>query len=537
MRAGIYARHSTDKQETSTQDQIRRCQEFCLQKGYSVTEIYRDEAFSGSHIENRPGISALLVGALNDRFDLVVAEDLSRISRDQADTANFFKKMLFLGVPVETVSEGLINELHIGLKSTMNALYLKDLADKTHRGVIAAVLRGGVPGGKLYGYDLVHALDEFGEPIRGKRTINPEQAAIIREIFEYYAQGRKLKHICDDLNRRGVDSPKGGKWAPSSLVGSFVRQTGMLRQTLYNGTVTFNKMQYRKHPESARRVSIIRPESEWITVPIPELAIIDQDVFAEVQKALDMRSSKHLQRKLGPKVISEAEKREISIRRSKEWRRSQAITPKKTNAVFGGKLYCATHGHKITATYAKHYSCPVKGCQNRSLNYDQIIALVLEAISTLDQNTIRDHFDSEKMNKTRARHAQEIDRLKIELETLRTSVNKVIEALGPDARSQDIRAFFDDKSELIHRTKLDISRHQRELAETTVPKSLDRIIQKHTNLVARLRVWSRDPEAVVPLRRVIEKLTIHIFWDQVPKTWRTECKATFDFNALIASEK
>ena len=155
MRAGIYARHSTDKQGTSSEDQIRRCQEFCRFKGYDVVEVYRDEALSGAHIENRPGINALLIGALDGRFDVVIAEDLSRISRDQADTANFFKKMIFLGVPVETVSEGLINELHIGLKSTMNALYLKDLAEKTHRGVIAAVLRGGVPGGKLYGYDLV----------------------------------------------------------------------------------------------------------------------------------------------------------------------------------------------------------------------------------------------------------------------------------------------------------------------------------------------------------------------------------------------
>tara|TARA_R110000868_G_scaffold357374_1_gene618851 strand:- start:11932 stop:13548 length:1617 start_codon:yes stop_codon:yes gene_type:complete len=537
VHVAIYARHSTDKQGTSTQDQIRRCQEFCQGKSYSIAEIYRDEAFSGSHIVNRPGLSALLIGAFNGRFDLVVAEDLSRISRDQADTANFFKRMLFLGVPVETVSEGLINELHIGLKSTMNALYLKDLADKTHRGVIAAVLRGGVPGGKLYGYDLVHALDEFGEPIRGKRTINAEQATIIREIFEYYAEGRKLKHICDDLNRRGIDSPKGGKWAPSSLVGSFVRQTGMLRQTLYNGVVTFNKMQYRKHPESGRRVSIIRPEKEWISVPIPELAIIDEEVFAKVQKALDERSSKHMQRKLGPKVITEAEKREISIRRSKEWRRSQAITPKRANAVFGGKLYCGKHGHKIVATYAKHYSCPVKGCPNRSLNYDQILTMVLDAISTLDQNSIRQHFDSGEMAKTHEHHEQEIDRLKRELETLRASVNKVISALGPDARSHEIRAFFDDKSELIHRTKLDISRHQRELGETTIPKSLDRIIQRHTNLVARLRVWSRDPEAVVPLRHIIEKLTIETLWDDENQVWLREYKAAFDFAALIAAAK
>ncbi len=245
----------------------------------------------------------------------------------------------------------------------------------------------------------------------------------------------------------------------------------------------------------------------------------------------------HMQRKLGPKVIIEAEKREISIRRSKEWRRSQTVTTKRANAVFGGKLYCDEHGHKIVATYAKHYSCPVKGCPNRSLNYDQIMPMVLEAISTLDQDIIRQHFDSGNMMETRKHHEREIDRLETELEALRASIDKVIDALGSDARSQEIRAFFDDKSELIHRTKLDISRHQRELAETTIPKSLDRIIQQHIKLVARLSIWSRDPEAVVPLRHIVEKLTIQSLWDKDIQVWHRECKATFNFAALMATGK
>ncbi len=102
MHVAIYARHSTDKQETSTQDQIRRCREYCSVKGYHVADVFFDEGISGSHLANRPGIGALLVAALDGKFEGVIAEDLSRISRDQADTANFFKKMVFLGVPVET---------------------------------------------------------------------------------------------------------------------------------------------------------------------------------------------------------------------------------------------------------------------------------------------------------------------------------------------------------------------------------------------------------------------------------------------------
>ncbi|MBS8275594.1 recombinase family protein [Thalassospira tepidiphila] len=537
MRAGIYARHSTDKQGTSSEDQIRRCQEFCRFKGYDVVKIYRDEALSGAHIENRPGINALFIGALDGRFDVVIAEDLSRISRDQADTANFFKKMIFLGVPVETVSEGLINELHIGLKSTMNALYLKDLAEKTHRGVIAAVLRGGVPGGKLYGYDLVHALDEAGEPIRGKRTINPQQAAIVQDIFAAYASGQKLKHICEDLNRRGIDAPNGGQWAPTTLVGSFVRQTGLLRQTLYNGTITFNKMQYRKHPETGKRLSVMRPESEWVSVPIPELAIVDENLFAKVQRALDVRSARQRERKLTPKVTTADEKREQAINRSREWRRNQAITSKRANAVFGGKLYCGKHGKPIVATYARHYSCKTKGCPNRSLNYDEVIAFVIDAISTLDRNMIMAHFDSVEMVRKRSKLEHEIAQLNKELEAVRVGLNKVIDALGRDARSHEIRAFFDDKSEQIHRLKLDISRCERELAETTLPKSIDRIVARHNKLVTKLQTWSRDPEAVVPLRQIIDRLTIHAIWNEAEECWERSCEVTFDFPAIIAADK
>ena len=536
MHVAIYARHSTDKQETSTQDQIRRCREYCSAKGYHVADVFFDEGISGSHLANRPGIGALLVAALDGKFEGVIAEDLSRISRDQADTANFFKKMVFLGVPVETVSDGLINELHIGLKSTMNALYLKDLSDKTHRGVVAAVLRGGVPGGQLYGYDLVHALDEFGEPIRGKRKVNKEQAAIIREIFEYYAEGRKLKHICDDLNRQGIDSPKGGKWAPSSLVGSFVRQTGMLRQTLYNGFVTFNKLQYRKHPENGKRLSIVRPEKEWITVPIPELAILKEETFLKVQKALDERSSMHMQRKLIPTVMTDEERRDKSIRRSKEWRRNQAVGSKRANAVFGGKLYCGEHDQKITATYAKHYSCPVKGCANRNLHYDEVIKLVLDAIANLDEAKIIEHFEGDELRNIRAHHTQEIERLTTQLEYLRAGMNKVIDALGLDARSNEIRVFFDDKAEQIQRTKLDLGQHKRAIADSASPKKLDAIVKHHQNLVARLAIWSRDPSAVNLLRQVILKLTVVTNKAGNRSDRLRTCTADFDFPAIASSQ-
>lgn len=73
--------------------------------------------------------------AVAGKFEIILAEAMDRLSRDQADIAAVFKRLRFAGVAIVTLSEGEIGDLHIGLKGTMNALFLKDLADKTRRGL------------------------------------------------------------------------------------------------------------------------------------------------------------------------------------------------------------------------------------------------------------------------------------------------------------------------------------------------------------------------------------------------------------------
>jgi DNA invertase Pin-like site-specific DNA recombinase len=68
------------------------------------------------------------------RFTHLYAEALDRLSRDQEDVAGLFKRLRHVDVTLITLSEGEISELHVGLKGTMNALFLKDLADKVRRG-------------------------------------------------------------------------------------------------------------------------------------------------------------------------------------------------------------------------------------------------------------------------------------------------------------------------------------------------------------------------------------------------------------------
>ena len=141
-RVAIYARYSSELQsERSIDDQIAVCRDRIKAEGWSVAEVYTDYALSGASM-NRPGIRALLDAARDGAFDAVVTEALDRLSRDQEDIAGIYKRLSAWQVAIVTLGEGTISELHVGLKGTMNALFLKDLAAKSLRGQIGKAREG-----------------------------------------------------------------------------------------------------------------------------------------------------------------------------------------------------------------------------------------------------------------------------------------------------------------------------------------------------------------------------------------------------------
>ena len=184
MRAVIYARYSSDLQsETSIDDQLSGCSLYATRADLRLTETYTDYAISGGTLMNRPGILALLEDAKKGAFDVVLAEALDRISRDQEDIAAIYKRLAHADVKIVTLTEGEVNELHVGLKGTMNALFLKDLAVKTRRGQRGRVEAGKIPGGNSYGYAIVRRLLADGSVTTGERELEPQQADTVRRIF------------------------------------------------------------------------------------------------------------------------------------------------------------------------------------------------------------------------------------------------------------------------------------------------------------------------------------------------------------------
>ena len=230
QRVAIYARYSSDLQSASSiEDQIRLCSEKADSQGWQIENCYTDAGVSGASLL-RPGIQGLMQAAMNGEFDILLAEAMDRLSRDQEDIAGLFKRMEFAGIKIFTLSEGELSSLHIGLKGTMNAMFLKDLADKTRRGLRGRIEKGKSGGGLAYGYQVKKLFDVHGEAIKGDREIDESQAEIIRRIFHEYAHHNKFpKAIVAILNKEGIPCPSGKSWGQSTINGNRKRGTGILK--------------------------------------------------------------------------------------------------------------------------------------------------------------------------------------------------------------------------------------------------------------------------------------------------------------------
>ena len=413
MKVAIYARYSSDNQRVaSIADQFRVCRMHAEKQGWTIVERYSDQAISGSTLILRPGIQALVNDALRGCFQFVVAEALDRLSRDQEDIAGLYKRLRFAGVQMVTLAEGDISELHVGLKGTMNALFLKDLADKTRRGLRGRVEEGKSGGGNSYGYDVVKQFASNGEPIRGDRTINETEAEIVRRIFREYAAGKSGKRIAAALNRDGIRAPGGGDWGFSTINGNSKRGNGILNNEVYVGRLVWNRQRFLKDPDTGKRVSRLNPPEEWIVKEAPDLRIVDDALWQAVK----------------------VRQRDVKIARAPDGKEveNHFRDRRRPKYLFSGLTQCGCCGGGYTMISADLVGCSTsrnKGtCSNRlNIRRDRVEARVL--------NALRDRLmDPALFAAFCEEFTREVNQIRIEARTSLASARREIERIDRELK-------------------------------------------------------------------------------------------------------
>jgi len=199
--AGIYIRVSTEEQASggvSLDMQTNKCTEFCKFNDWRNFEVYREEGISGSSAENRPQLQRLLQDARAHKLNVVLVYKLDRFSRSLRDIILMIDEFKTLGIDFVSFNEKIDTTSSAGkLMFHIIGAFAEFEKNIITERVVASQDDGmehntiSFMGGQPFGYQLVD----------GILRVVPEEAAIVKEIFDLYEKGTTMRQIVVIMKR------------------------------------------------------------------------------------------------------------------------------------------------------------------------------------------------------------------------------------------------------------------------------------------------------------------------------------------------
>ena len=357
MKAGLYARFSTDKQsEASIDDQMRVCERLAAQHRFQVVAKFSDAAISGG-TARRPGYQAMLAAARARKFDVLIAEDTSRLWRNLAEQSPRLAELSDLGVAVVTHDLDTRQESAAILGPVTGAMaeqYRKEIGRRTRRGLEGLARNARPTGGRAFGYSSAK------DSANGQVEIDEAEAAVVRRIFSDYAAGRSPAAIARSLKQDGVPCPgaswkrasRAKGWRVSAIAGNPARGLGILNNELYIGRVIWNRFRWiRSASDSSKRRAIVNRREDWIIRDEPRLRIVTDELWRKVKAR--QRERQH--------EVGERISRGIGATRA-------GRTGRNPGYLLSGILKCAHCGSRLVIAGKDRYACSSRvhgdGCAN-----------------------------------------------------------------------------------------------------------------------------------------------------------------------------
>jgi DNA invertase Pin-like site-specific DNA recombinase len=277
-----YARCSTDRQDTSVEDQIKAVTRYAEQHGYNILRWYVDDGISGDDTEHRLKFQKMIHDA-KERADFaaILCWSQDRFGRfDQVEAGHWIYLLRQAGAYLVTCDLGRIDwdspqgQLIFNVQQMGKHQFLKDHARHTTRGQIEAANNGSWLGCPPYAYKLEG-------PKKHKMLVVGDlgKVKVVQRIYrEYVNELRSLREIASRLNRDGVPSPNKRGWcyntvaeiiANPAYVGDYARERNTCGKysTIRKAVVVKSDGKHK------------RPREEWTIQPNHHEALIDRDTY------------------------------------------------------------------------------------------------------------------------------------------------------------------------------------------------------------------------------------------------------------------
>ncbi len=281
---GTYARYSSDNQrETSVEDQQRLCQEVAEKHGYTIADVhvYSDKALSGTakHNTKRLDYQKLMKALRNKEIDVLIADEISRLSRDVVELANLQQLIENTNLILLT-ADGFTSEtggwqLNFGLKGMVSQQSSRETSHRIKRGLEGSLDRGYMTTRPPYGYLPKKDMDERGNSRGTHWLIDKHEAEIVNGIFEDRKNGKTLTSIAKKLNSRNIPKPHKSRKGEEYWSGSNI--SAILKNKIYSGVYIYHgSYSYKKKASQTGKIM------KAVEYPRPQLSIISDQVWKEV---------------------------------------------------------------------------------------------------------------------------------------------------------------------------------------------------------------------------------------------------------------
>ena len=295
LRVAAYCRVSTaeEEQQNSYQVQIAYYTDLInRKKEWSLVGIFADGGISGTQTKNRTEFKRMIRMCKNKKIDLVITKSISRFARNTVDCLEYVRQLKDLGIGVVFEKENIntltmTSEFMIALYGSFAQAESESISKNVSWGKEKAYREGKVQ------FQYKHLLG-YKRGDNGKPEIVPEEAEIVRMIYNLFLDGYSMRNIKTVLESNGFLTATGKKTWNESLISSILKNEKYVGDALMQKTYTLDCITHKVVKNHGERPMYLVTDHHD--------PIVDRDTYNRVQQELARRSSK---RKISDKTVTE----------------------------------------------------------------------------------------------------------------------------------------------------------------------------------------------------------------------------------------
>ena len=248
---------------------------------WRLVDIYADEGVTGTSVEKREDFKRMLADSGRGLIDRILVKSISCFARNTAECLEAIRKFRANSTTIFFEKENIDTaRMSSELMTALHAAFSQSESES---------ISGNIQAGKRYAMQRgeatihYHNLYAYEKGADGKPRVIPEQAEIVREIYQKYLRGDSLNMIRKDLEDRHIPNARGGAtWTHSAV-------RGILSNEKYAGDVLMQKT-FRQDCISRKTIRNTGQRAMYLVQNNHE-AIIDRKTYDAAQTELARRNA------------------------------------------------------------------------------------------------------------------------------------------------------------------------------------------------------------------------------------------------------